>query len=100
MIYSNSLMQRRGERRDAETQRGKIMKENELSDIIVDTALYIHKNLGSGLLENVYEVILTKLLAQKDLHVQRQVPIPIKFERELYNPKISLLRLCVLRVSA
>ena len=41
------------------------MKENEISGIIIDTALYIHKNLGSGLLENVHEVILAKLLAQK-----------------------------------
>ena len=61
------------------------MKENEISSIIVDTALYIHKNLGSGLLENVYEVILTKLLAQKGLHVQRQVSIPIEFEGELFD---------------
>jgi len=34
------------------------------------------------LLENVYEVILAKLLAQKGLHVQRQVSIPIEFEGE------------------
>ena len=59
------------------------MKENDISSIIVDTAVYIHKNLGSGLLENVYEVILAKLLAKKGLHVQRQVSIPIEFEGEL-----------------
>ena len=53
--------QRRG---SAETQRRIInMKENEISGIIVDTAVNIHKKLGSGLLENVYEVILAKLLA-------------------------------------
>jgi len=33
------------------------MNEDEISAIIVDTAVYIHKKLGSGLLENVYEVI-------------------------------------------
>ena len=58
------------------------MKENEIGTIIIDTAIYIHKNLGSGLLENVYEVILTKLLTQKGLCVQRQVSIPIVFEDE------------------
>ncbi|MCL2139126.1 MAG: GxxExxY protein [Treponema sp.] len=58
------------------------MEENEISGIIVDAAIYIHKKLGSGLLENVYEVILAKLLAQKGLHVQRQVSIPIEFEGE------------------
>ena len=61
------------------------MKENEISAIIVDTAVYIHKKLGSGLLENVYEVILAKLLAQKGLHVQRQVSIPIDFEGEQFD---------------
>jgi iron complex transport system substrate-binding protein len=61
------------------------MKENEISAVIVDTAVYIHKRLGSGLLENVYEVILAKLLAQKGLHVQRQVSIPIDFEGEHFD---------------
>ena len=61
------------------------MKENEISAIIVDTAVYLHKKLGSGLLENVYEVILAKLLAQKGLHVQRQVSIPIDFEGEHFD---------------
>ena len=61
------------------------MKENEISAIIVDTAVYIHKKLGSGLLENVYEVILAKLLAQKGLHVQRQVSIPVEFDGEHFD---------------
>jgi len=61
------------------------MKENEISGIIIDIAVYIHKKLGSGLLENVYEVILCKLLTQKGLHVQRQVTIPIEFEGEIFD---------------
>jgi len=61
------------------------MNEDEISAIIVDTAVYIHKKLGSGLLENVYEVILSKLLVQKGLHVQRQVSIPIEFEGEYFD---------------
>ena len=61
------------------------MKENEISGIIVDIAVHIHKNQGSGLLENVYEVILTKLLAQRGLHVQRQVSVPIEFEGEFFD---------------
>jgi len=34
------------------------MNENEIGKIIVDTAVAIHKELGPGLLETVYEVIL------------------------------------------
>ena len=61
------------------------MNENEISAIIVDTAVYIHKKLGSGLLETVYEVVLMKLLAKKGLHVQRQVSVPIEFEGEYFD---------------
>ena len=61
------------------------MNENEIGTIVVDTAVYIHKNLGSGLLENVYEVILMKRLTKKGLSVQRQVSIPIEFEGEPFD---------------
>ena len=61
------------------------MTENEIGDIIIDTAVNLHKNLGSGLLESVYEAILMKLLAKKGLSVQRQVSIPIEFEGEQFD---------------
>ena len=60
------------------------MTENEISVIIVDTAVRLHKNLGSGLLESVYEIILTNQLAKKGLSVQRQVLIPIEYEGEQF----------------
>ena len=37
------------------------MNENEIGTIIVDTAIDLHKKLGPGLLENVYEAILLRL---------------------------------------
>ena len=61
------------------------MNENDLSFIIVDTAIHLHKRLGPGLLENVYEIVLLKLLANKGLHVQRQVSIPIDVEGEHFD---------------
>jgi GxxExxY protein len=61
------------------------MTENEIGGILVDTAFYIHNNLGPGLFENVYEVILTRLLTKKGLHVQRQVSIPVEFEGEHFD---------------
>jgi len=61
------------------------MNEEEIGALVIDTAVYVHKNLGSGLLENVYEVVLSKLLGQKGLHVQRQVSIPIEFEGEHFD---------------
>ena len=41
------------------------MNENEIGSLVVDTAVYVHKNLGPGLLESVYETVLMKLLAKK-----------------------------------
>ena len=65
--------------------RGAELNENEIGSLLVNTAVYIHKNLGPGLLETVYEVILAKLITQKGLHVQRQVSIPIEFEGEHFD---------------
>jgi GxxExxY protein len=57
------------------------MKElNEVSGMIVDCAYHIHKKLGPGLLESVYEVILERYLQNKGLAVERQQRIPIEFE--------------------
>ena len=61
------------------------MNENEIGSVIIDTAIDLHKKLGPGLLESVYEVVLMKLLVQKGLHVQRQVSIPIEFEGEHFD---------------
>ena len=61
------------------------LSENEIGDIIIDTAVNLHMNLGSGLLESVYEVILMKQLTKKGLSVQRQVSIPIEFEGEYFD---------------
>ena len=56
------------------------MHENEIGTIIVDCAVKLHKNLGPGLLESVYEAVLAKQLQLAGLTVHRQVPIPIVYE--------------------
>ena len=61
------------------------MNENEIGDIIIDTAVKLHIELGAGLLESVYEIIMLKLLAKKGLAVQRQVFIPIQFDGEYFE---------------
>jgi len=55
------------------------MNIEELSAIVVDTAFHLHKDLGPGLLESVYEAVLAELLSEEGLHVARQKPIPIRF---------------------
>lgn len=55
------------------------MKENEIGKVVVDCAVRLHMELGPGLLETVYEVILVQMLQESGLRALRQVPIPIEF---------------------
>jgi len=55
------------------------MEENQIGNIIIDVAFDLQRNLGPGLLETVYEVILAQELNQKGLKVQRQLQIPIQY---------------------
>ena len=55
------------------------MNENEIGDIVVDSAVRLHKALGPGLLETVYEAMLAHELRQRGLQVDRQVSVPIQY---------------------
>ena len=55
------------------------MTENEIGNIVVDCAVRLHIELGPGLLESVYEVLLAQMLREAGLSVDRQVSIPIEF---------------------
>ena len=56
------------------------MNENEIAKIIVDAAFQIHKRLGPGLLESVYEVVLAHELKKRGMKVNRQVPVAIVYD--------------------
>ena len=56
------------------------MTENEIAKIIVDAAFQIHKRMGPGLLETVYEVILAYELKKRGLKLKRQVPVAIVYD--------------------
>jgi GxxExxY protein len=56
------------------------MTENEIGTMIVDAAVRVHRALGPGLLETVYEIVLEHKLRESGLEVDRQVSIPIEFE--------------------
>jgi GxxExxY protein len=61
------------------------MTENEIGKIVVDAAIAVHRELGPGLLESVYEVVLAYELGQRGLSVKRQVPIPIHYRNMTFN---------------
>jgi iron complex transport system substrate-binding protein len=53
---------------------------DEITGLIVDAAVKLHKRLGPGLLESVYEMILEKDLMAAGLSVERQKPISFDYE--------------------
>ena len=53
------------------------MNENDIAKIIVDRSLRVHRTLGPGLLESVYEEALSYELNQAGLGIERQVSLPV-----------------------
>ncbi len=78
------------------------MRENEIGTKIIEAAIAVLRELGPGLLETVYEIVLCRELNEAGLKVERQVPVPIlykgvKFEEgfraDLIVEKMVLLEL-------
>src|SRR5260221_13088771 len=61
------------------------LTENELSKFILDAAFRVHTKTGPGLLESVYEAILAHELRKQGLRVERQVPIPIRYDQLVFD---------------
>ena len=61
------------------------MTENEIGTAIVDAAVEIHRHLGPGLLESVYEMVLAYELNARGLQVERQVPISIAYKEMTFK---------------
>ena len=60
------------------------MHENVIGSVVVECAVALHRDLGPGLLETVYEVTLVRALERRGLSVQRQVAVPIEYEGETF----------------
>lgn len=56
------------------------MTENEIGTIVVESAIAVHRELGPGLLETVYEIVLSRELQDRGLTIRRQVPVPIQYK--------------------
>jgi GxxExxY protein len=65
-------------------------KLNETGNKIVQAAYLVHKNLGPGLLEKVYEVCFCHELSKMGLIVQRQLPIPIIYDNIEFEEGLRL----------
>ena len=61
------------------------MRIDEISAIVVDECIGIHRELGPGLFENVYEAVLYGRLEGRGLRVERQVPVPLIFDGQNFD---------------
>jgi GxxExxY protein len=56
------------------------MTEDQISRVVLETALTVHRRLGPGLLESVYEEVLVYELERQGLTCGRQKPIPLTYD--------------------
>ena len=65
-------------------------KEEAIAKKIVDSAFTVHKNLGPGLLEKVYEICFCHELSKRGLKCQRQIGIPIIYDGIKFDEGLQL----------
>lgn len=69
----------------------KISENDErLCTLIVDSAFIVHKNLGPGLLESIYETCFCHELKNRNLKFTRQITVPLKYDGILFETGLRL----------
>ena len=63
---------------------------NQLTYDIIECCIEVHKELGPGLLESIYEECLESVLVENGLKVQRQVEVPLFFKGKKLNKGFRL----------
>jgi GxxExxY protein len=66
------------------------LNEEKIGKGVVNAAYHVHKELGPGLLEKVYEVCFCHVLTSNGFIVQRQLDIPIIFENIIFDEGLRL----------
>jgi len=64
--------------------------EERIGKAVVNAAYIVHKELGPGLLEKVYEICFCHVLAREGYDVQRQLDVPIVFENIVFEEGLRL----------
>jgi len=63
---------------------------DEIGRLVVDAAFTMHKNLGPGLLEKVYEICFCHELLKRGLSYRRQVDIPVVYDNMVFDEGLRL----------
>ena len=69
---------------------GPTAEDDRIGNLVVDIAFNVHKNLGPGLLESVYEACLCHELMKRELNFQRQAGLPIEYDGVVLDDGLRL----------
>ena len=58
---------------------------DDITGAIIDAAIEIHRDLGPGLLESVYEALLARALEKRGLHVERQTIVRFEYDGLVFD---------------
>jgi len=64
--------------------------QEEIATKVVDSAYCVHKALGPGLLENVYEICFCHELEKRELSYKRQIKVPVEYDGIKFNNAFRL----------
>ncbi len=69
------------------------MRDDGLTSIVIAEAIRLHREVGPGLFETVYEVVLAGRLNARGIKAQRQFPVPITIDDHYFDAgfKIDIL---------
>jgi GxxExxY protein len=63
----------------------KLVELNKISKIVLDAAIEVHRQLGPGLLESVYELCLCRELLSRGIKYKKQVQVPLFYKGDPIN---------------
>jgi len=66
------------------------IEQERIAKDIVDAAFKVHKKLGPGLLEKIYEICLTHELRKAGYSAERQVDVPFKYDGITFNEGLRI----------
>ena len=58
---------------------------DDITETIIAAAIQIHRDLGPGLLESVYEAVLARALTKRGLHVERQTAARFEYDGLVFD---------------
>jgi GxxExxY protein len=62
----------------------------EVTEVVIGAAIEVHRHLGPGLLESIYEAVLAYELTARGLAVERQKPVPVAYKELRFDEGFRL----------